>query len=114
MPGAFDDDVCVGTLLEASATGWRRWFDARGPVDLTGHMVALEATDAVRERFAELPRDLRGLSLAGLAVGDSEVATVVRRLRRLTWLDLRGTKVTAGCLPSLHRLRRLRTERRTS
>jgi hypothetical protein len=107
-PGSFDDDVCVGTLYEATATGWRRWFDARGPVELTSHVVALEATDAVLGRLGELPVELTGLSLAGLAVGDSEVATVVRRLRRLTWLDLRGTKVTAGSLRSLHRLRRLR------
>lgn len=108
MSGGFPDDVSLGTLFEATTTGWQRWFEARGPVNLTGRVVALEASAAVLGHLAELPPELRGLSLAGLAVTDREVAVIVRRLPLLTWLDLRGTEVTAAVVPSLRRLRRLR------
>jgi tetratricopeptide (TPR) repeat protein len=106
--GSFGDDVCLGTLLEATPTGWQFWFEARGPVDLTGRAVALDATASALRHLGDLPRTLRGLSLAGLAVTDQQVAVVVRRMPLLAWLDLRGTRVTPAALGSLRRLRRLR------
>jgi hypothetical protein len=108
MSGEFPDDVSLGTLFEATTTGWQRWFEARGPVDLTGRVVALEASAAVLDHLGDLPSELRGLSLAGLAVNDRQVAVIVRRLPLLTWLDLRETEVTAAAVKSLRRLRRLR------
>jgi tetratricopeptide repeat protein len=108
VPGGFPDDVYLGTLLEVTTTGWRRWFDARGPVDLTGRAVALDASAAALAHLSELPTELRGLSLAGLPVSDDDVAVIVRRLRLLTWLDLRGTGISVEALGSLRRLRRLR------
>jgi len=108
MSGGFPDDVSLGTLFEVTATGWQRWFEARGPVTLAGRVIALEASAAVLGRFAELPPQLRGLSLAGLPVNDGQVAVIVRRLPQLTWLDLRGTEVTPTAVKPLRRLRRLR------
>lgn len=104
----FPDDAGLGVLLEATSTGWQPWFEARGPVDLVGRAVGLEATEAALDRLTALPTDLRGLSLAGLAVTDRQVAVVVQRMRLLTWLDLRGTQVTPQALTSIRRLRRLR------
>lgn len=106
-PGAYPD-VSVGSLLELTPTGWRRWFDARGRVTAGGRVLALDAAPNARHYLADLPPELRGLSLAGLDVTDGEVAVVARRLRGLTWLDLRGTRVTAEVLTAVRRLRRLR------
>ncbi len=108
MSGGFPDDVSLGTLLEVTAAGWGRWFDACGPVDLMGRQIALDASAPALDHLAELPPQLRGLSLAGLAVTDDDVAVIVGRLPLLTWLDLRGTGVTAEAVGALRRLRRLR------
>ena len=104
----FPDHVSLGTLLEASTTGWRRWFDARGPVDVAGRVLALDAVDAALDHIQVLPVQLRGLSLAGLAVNDDQLALIVLRLPQLSWLDLRGTEVTGQALGLVGRLRRLR------
>ena len=108
MAGGFPDDVSLGILLEVTNTGWRRWFDARGPVNLVGRVLALDAGHAALDHLAELPPELRGLSLAGLPVSDAEVAVIVHRLPWLTWLDLRGTRVTAEAVTKIQLLRRLR------
>ena len=108
VPGGFPDDVSLGILLEQTTIGWRRWFEARGPVYLVGHVLALEAAHAALDHLADLPPDLRGLSLAGLPVTDAEVAVIVHRLPWLTWLDLRGTRVTAEAVTKVQLLRRLR------
>jgi hypothetical protein len=108
MSGGFPDDVSLGTLLEVTTTGWQRWFDARGPVSLVGRAIALDASAAALSHLAELPPELRGLSLAGLSVNDADLPVIVDRLQLLTWLDLRGTAVTAEAVNSLRRLHRLR------
>jgi hypothetical protein len=108
VSGGFPDDVSLGILLEQTPTRWRRWFDARGPVYLVGRVLALDAAHAALDHLADLPPDLRGLSLAGLPVTDAEVAVIVHRLPWLTWLDLRGTRVTADAVSKIQLLRRLR------
>jgi tetratricopeptide (TPR) repeat protein len=104
----FPDDVGLGLLLEATSTGWQSWFEARGPVDLVGRAVGLDAAAVALDHLTDLPAELRGLSLAGLPVTDQQVTVVVQRMRLLSWLDLRGTQVTEQALTSIRRLRRLR------
>jgi hypothetical protein len=98
----------LGRFLVATSTGWQPWFDAEDAIVLGRQSVALDASAAVLEHLGELPRRLRGLSLAGLPVTDEHLAVVVRRAAQLHWLDLRGTRVSSAGLARLRRLRRLR------
>lgn len=103
------DGTYLGTYLLAGRNGgWERWYDAQGPVDVRRAVLALEAAPQVLGRLTEIPTRLQGLSLAGLALTDDDLRVVARRCRRLRWLDLRGTRVSAGGLAVLADLRPLR------
>jgi len=105
---AWHDGTCLGTYLLAGQGGWERWYDAQGPVDTRRRTLALNAGPRALERLAQIPTDLRGLSLAGLAARDEDLQVVARRCRQLRWLDLRGTQVSAAGLERLRGIRSLR------
>jgi hypothetical protein len=104
----FPPDVSLGVLLLRTGRRWEEWLPARGPIRLARRRIALVAARPVLQHLDDLPRRLAGLDLARLPLDDDGLRRLVRRCRRLTWLDLRGTAVTPDGLLALRRLRRLR------
>ncbi|MBT0770788.1 hypothetical protein KIH74_17730 [Kineosporia sp. J2-2] len=107
-PPALTTGVCLGTYLIATGTGWERWYDAQGPLDVHQLTLALDASAEALHHLDALPTRLRGLSLAGLPVTDDDLRRLARRCQQLRWLDLRGTQVTAAGLGALAGIRPLR------
>ncbi len=105
---SWHDGTYLGTYLLATRTGWERWYDAQGPIDIRRLPVALDAGPQVLRRLIDIPMHLRGLSLAGIPATDDDLRIIARRCKQLRWLDLRGTQVTPAGLDELRRIRSLR------
>jgi len=105
---SWHDGTYLGTYLLATRTGWERWYDAQGPVDIRRLPIALDAGPEVLRRLIDIPMHLRGLSLAGIPATDDDLRVIARRCKQLRWLDLRGTQVTPAGLDALRRIRSLR------
>lgn len=102
------DGTYLGTYLISTTSGWERWYDAQGAVDVNRIALALDAAPEALHRLSDIPQHLRGLSLAGLPATDDDVRFIARRCRELRWLDLRGTLVTAEGLAAVAKIRSLR------